>query len=180
MGETWVWSLGWEDPLEESMATHSSILVWRIPWTEEAGRLQSVELQRVGHNWVTNVLLSFKMCKVLSLGFPGSSNDKKSACNGGDLGLIPGLERSPGGGHGNPLLYSYLGNSMDRGAWRATVHGVAKSRTGLSDVPVPIICKSYIIKWLIQETLLLKIHSNLKQNKVKQSKTFVSLCTSFT
>ena len=47
--ETWVQSLGWEDPLEESMATHSSILAWRIPWTEEPGGLQSGS-QRVGHN----------------------------------------------------------------------------------------------------------------------------------
>ena len=48
MWETWVQSLGWEDPLEEGMATHSSILAWRIPWTEEPGRLlQSIELQKV-------------------------------------------------------------------------------------------------------------------------------------
>ena len=54
MQETWVWSLGREDPLEEGMATHSSILAWRIPWTEEPGRLQSMKLQRVGHDWATN------------------------------------------------------------------------------------------------------------------------------
>ena len=50
MQETEVQSLGWEDPLEEGMATHSSILAWRILWTEEPGKLQSVESQRVGHN----------------------------------------------------------------------------------------------------------------------------------
>ena len=50
MRETWVRSLGWEDPLEKEMATHSSILAWRIPWTEEPGRLQSMGLQRVGHD----------------------------------------------------------------------------------------------------------------------------------
>ena len=48
--ETWVQSLGWEDPLEEGMVTHSSILAWRIPWTAESGRLQSTGLQRVGHD----------------------------------------------------------------------------------------------------------------------------------
>ena len=48
--ETWVQSLGREDPLENEMATHSSILAWRIPWTEEPGRLQSTGSQRVGHN----------------------------------------------------------------------------------------------------------------------------------
>ena len=51
-----------------------------------------------------------------------------SACNAGDPGLMPGLGRSLGEGNGNPLQYSYLENPMDRGAWRATVHGVAKSQ----------------------------------------------------
>ena len=50
MQETWVQSLGWEDPLEKGMATHSSILEWRIPWTEEPDRLQSMGSQRVKHN----------------------------------------------------------------------------------------------------------------------------------
>ena len=54
--EMWVWSLGQEDPLEEGMATHSSVLAWRIPWTEEPGGLQSMGLRRVGHNWVTEPL----------------------------------------------------------------------------------------------------------------------------
>ena len=51
-----VQSLGWEDPLEKGLATHSSILAWRIPWTEEPGRIQSLGSQRVGHNWATNTL----------------------------------------------------------------------------------------------------------------------------
>ena len=55
MQEIWVQSLGWEDPLEKGMATHSSILAWRIPWTEEPGRLQSIWSQRVRHDWVTNI-----------------------------------------------------------------------------------------------------------------------------
>ena len=66
-------------------------------------------------------------------GFPGGSDGKESACNSGDLGLIPGLGRSPGEGNGYPLQYSCLENSMDRGAWWAIVHGVAKSRTRLSN-----------------------------------------------
>ena len=53
MQETWVRFLDWEDPLEKEMATHSSMLAWRIPWTEEPGRLQSMESQRVGQNLVT-------------------------------------------------------------------------------------------------------------------------------
>ena len=52
--ETWVWSLGQKDPLEKGMATHSSILAWKIRWTEEPCRLQSIGLLRIGHNWVIN------------------------------------------------------------------------------------------------------------------------------
>ena len=62
-------------------------------------------------------------------GFPSGSEVKASACNAGDLGLISGLGRSPGEGNGNPLQYSCLENPMDRGAWWATVHGVAESDT---------------------------------------------------
>ena len=58
MREAWVWSLGREDPLEKEMATHSSILAWRIPWMEECGRLQSMGSQRVGHDWGTSLSLS--------------------------------------------------------------------------------------------------------------------------
>ena len=58
--------------------------------------------------------------------FPGGSNGEESACNAGDLGLIPGSGRSPGEGNGNPLQYSCPENSMDRGDWTATVHRVAK------------------------------------------------------
>ena len=60
------------------------------------------------------------------LDFPGCSDSKESACNAGDLDLIPGSGRFPGEGNGNPLQCSCLENPMDRGAWRATVHGVAK------------------------------------------------------
>ena len=58
----------------------------------------------------------------------GVSDGKESAHNAGDPGSIPGLGRFPGGGHGNPLQYSCSENSMNRGAWQVTVHGVAKSR----------------------------------------------------
>ena len=67
------------------------------------------------------------------LGFLGGSVGKESACNVGDLGSIPGLGRSPGEGNVYPLQYSCLENSMDRGAWQATVHGVTKSQAQLSD-----------------------------------------------
>ena len=93
MQETWVRSLGWEDPLEENMATHSSILAWRIPGTGEPGGLPSMWSHRVRHDI-----------------FPSGSVSKESACNSGDLGSSPGLRRSSGGEHGNPLQYSSLEN----------------------------------------------------------------------
>ena len=55
MWETWVQSLGWEDPLEKEMTTHSSTLAWKIPWMEEPGRLQSMGSQRVGHDWAISL-----------------------------------------------------------------------------------------------------------------------------
>ena len=61
------------------------------------------------------------------------AQSKESACNVGDLGSVPVMGRSPGEGNGHPLQDSCLENSMGRGAWQATVHGVAKSLTGLSD-----------------------------------------------
>ena len=70
-------------------------------------------------------------------GFPHSSISKESACNAGDLGLIPGSGRSPGEGNGNPLLYSCLKNPMDRGAWVATFHGVTRVRHNLVTKPPP-------------------------------------------
>ena len=65
-------------------------------------------------------------------GFLGGSNGKEYAGNAGDMGLIPGSGRSPGGGNGNPLQYSCLENSTNRGAWQAAVHGVTKSWAQLS------------------------------------------------
>ena len=71
--------------------------------------------------------------RYLTPGLPCSSDGKESACSAGDLSSIPGLGRSHREGHGNPLQYSCLENPMDRGAWRAAVHGVSKSWTQLSD-----------------------------------------------
>ena len=66
-------------------------------------------------------------------GFPGGSEVKASAWNAGDPGVIPESGRSPGEGNGNPLQYSCLDNPIDRGAWKATVYGVAKSQTRMSN-----------------------------------------------
>ena len=69
--------------------------------------------------------------------FPGGSDGKEFACNVGDLGLIPASGRSPGGGNGNPFQCSFLENPMDRGAWRATVHGAARVGHDLATKPSP-------------------------------------------
>ena len=75
-----------------------------------------------------NVASQINLVKIdFIMGFPGGSDGKESACNAGDLGLIPGSGRTPGKGNGYPLQYSCPENSMDRGAWWATVHGVAES-----------------------------------------------------
>ena len=76
--------------------------------------------------------------------FPGGSDGRASAYNAGDPDSIPASGRSPGEGNGNPLQYSYLENPMDGGAWYATIHGVAKSRTRLSD---------FTFTFLLDETL---------------------------
>ena len=73
------------------------------------------------------MLMNYWEEKLFEMTFPGGSNNKESTCSAGDLDLIPGLGRSPGGGHGNPLQDSCLENSMDREAWWATVHGVTKN-----------------------------------------------------
>ena len=87
----------------------------------------------VSHSLLQGLFLTHGSNAGLPHCFPGGSEIKASACNVGDLGSIPGLGRSPGGGNGNPLQYSCLENPMDGGTWWATVHGVAKSRIQLND-----------------------------------------------
>ena len=65
MQETWLWLLGWEDPPEKEMVTHSSILAWEIPCIEEPGVLQSTRLQRIGHDWATNIFFCSQRTSLL-------------------------------------------------------------------------------------------------------------------
>ena len=98
-------------------------------WTGRPSVLWFKGSQRVGHNWVTE--LNWTECS--QKGFPGGSDGKESFYSAGDSSSTCGSGRSPRGGHVSPLQYSCLENSMDRGAWRGTVHGVTKSWTWLSD-----------------------------------------------
>ena len=135
--ETWVWSLGWEDPLEEGMATHSSISAWRIPM--DRGAWQATGLQRFGHDWATEGEGNGTPLQPVLL--PGKSRGWRSL-----VGCSPwGCKESDtterlhfhfslsciGDGNGNPLQCSCLENSRDRGAWSASVYGVTQSRTRL-------------------------------------------------
>ena len=87
-----------------------------------------------GFTWISSWYSKFDIFQINLLSpelnsfgaFPGGSDGKESASSAGDLGSVPGLGRSSGEGNGNPLQYSCLQNSMDRGAWQGTVHGVAK------------------------------------------------------
>ena len=92
------------------------------PMDRGAWRATVHGVTRVGHDLVTKP-------SIILGGFPGGSDSKESACNAGDLGLILGSGRFPGEGNGYPRQYSCLENSMDREAWQATVHGIAKSWT---------------------------------------------------
>ena len=113
------------------MATHFNIPVWKSSWTEEPGGLQSLGSGRKEPGTAEHAQLhiykgawAFQVALVVK-NLPANAGHIR------DVGLIPGLRRSPGGGHSNPLQYSCLENLMDRGAWRATAHSVTKSRTQL-------------------------------------------------
>ena len=84
-------------------------------------------------NYVSIYYILIYACVFLYMGFPGGSAVRNLPANSGDAGSIPGSGRSPGEGNGKLLQYSCLENSMDREAWQATVHGVSKSQTRLSD-----------------------------------------------
>ena len=87
----------------------------------------------VGTGFIYKIMMICITVQSCTADFPGGSDGKVSAYNVGDLGSIPGSGRSPGEGNGNSFQYSCLENPMDRGAWWAAVHGVAKSRTQLRD-----------------------------------------------
>ena len=126
--ETWVQSLGQEDPREKCKATHSSVLAWRIPWTEEPGGLQSMGSQELD--------TTGQLTHSSSTGFPGDASGKEPTCQ-----CRPNMRRrfDPWVGKvlwrraWQPIPLFLPGGSYGRGAWWATVHGVAKSRTRQSD-----------------------------------------------
>ena len=120
----WVWSLGGEDPLEEEMATNSSIFAWSIPWIKKPGGLQTIGSQRVRHNW-SNLACTHESLSIIC---------HINKCRRKVIWLyLEILNKIFGEGNGTPLQYSCLENPMDGGAWLATVHVVANSWISLSD-----------------------------------------------
>ena len=105
------------------------------------------------------------------LGFPCSSVGKESAYNAGDLGSIPGLGRSPGEGNGNPLQYSCLENLMDRAAWQATVHVIARighdlvTKLPLVTESVQLTVCSLVEGYMLQTNMYIKLKKWLSRNK---------------
>ena len=128
MQQTWVQSLGQEDPLEKQMATHSSVLVWRIPWTEEPGGLQGYPPghKESGMTEATAYARGHSMAQRVK-NLPAMQETQET------VGSIPVLGRPPEEENGNPLQYFCLKNPMDRGACRTAVQRVAKSRARLSE-----------------------------------------------
>ena len=104
-----------------------------IHLTEKAKKWEKIHTRMNIFHLVSNQNTNLCICIYIYMGFSGGSDDKETACNAGDPGLISRSGRSPGEGHGNPLQYSCLKNPMDRGAWCAIVHGVTKSQTWLSN-----------------------------------------------
>ena len=123
--------LGKEDPLEKGRATHSSILAWRIPWTEEPGRLQFMGSQRIRHDWKNNTFIF-----IYSLGLPRWLSGKQPSHQGKSrrrLKFHSWVRKIPWRMKWQPTPASLPGESRDRGGWQATVFGVTKSWTPLSN-----------------------------------------------
>ena len=105
---------------------------------------------------------SFLVHCSVCLGLPWWPSGKESACNAGDLGLIPWLGRFPGGGHGNPFQHSCLENPMDRGAWQATVHGIAQSWTWLKQFSSSMYLRSFM--WHVSRYNTCSLQAQAKDN----------------
>ena len=138
-GEGIYYSIKWRES-EVAQSSHSdpTAVVGRVPLSMGFSRQEywsglpfssPGNLPNPGMEPRSPALQAESLLPVTLLGFPAGSDCKESACHAGDLGLIPGSGRYPGEGNGYPLLYSGLENFVDRGTWRAIVHGAVKSRT---------------------------------------------------
>ena len=134
----WARDPGWQRRYFSSKAVSNAIIQGICPTESQRGQKRPVSRGQKPRQWDSNVWPSkdrLTLCwnPGCRAGFPGGSAGKESTCNAGDPCLIYGWGRSPGEENGNPLQYSCLEYPMDRGDWWATVYGVAKSWTWLSD-----------------------------------------------
>ena len=168
MQETWVRSLGQEDRPEKGMATHSSILVWRIPWTEKPGRLQYMGLQIVGHDWVTNTFTSTIMKWSESHSVVSDSLWPRilQASGAGSLSLLQGIFPTEGLNPGlphcrwilywlshkwSPRILEWVAYPFSRGSsW-------PRNRTGVS-----CIAGRFFTNWAVREASLSSKDTNLR------------------
>ena len=150
------------------MATHPSILAWRIPWTEKPGPWGHKESDRTE-----------QLRTVISWASPGGSMVEDRSIKAGDTGSIPELRRSHGERNSNPLQYSCLENPTDQGAWRATVHGIPESWTWLSHLAqsgvVSFLPKGRGIQSLIATTYDMT-HSSFTHTKARNSSRLLMNC----
>ena len=129
------WPKHWSFSFRNSPSNENSgLLFFRIDWFDIFALQGSLKSLLQHHNSKVSILQrsAFVMIQLSYPWLPGQAKGIESACSAGDLGSVPEWGRFPGEVNGNPLQYSCLENSMDRGAWQATVHGVTKSQTQLS------------------------------------------------
>ena len=154
--ETWVWSLGQEVPLAKGMATHSSILAWRIPWTEEPGRIQFMWSQRVRYNWATNTL-TFKISMlhyIVCVAAAAAAAKLLQPC----LTLCDPIDGSPPGSAVPGILQArileWVAISFSN-AWKWKVKVKSLSHVWPSATPWTAVCVKYI---LLQALIIIKIN----------------------
>ena len=144
-------------------------------WSSSAGKESAWYRRHRVDSWVGKIPWRKRRDRLpisVFLGFPGVSDGKESTCNAGDLGLIPGLGRCPGEGNSYPLQYSCLENSIDRGAWQATDHGVTKSWTRLSSPSQDGDTNNWLEK--------VSFHSNYKERQCQRMLKLPYNCTHLT
>ena len=140
------------------LPSHGSLSTWATPSSNLGPVFLSLDVHAHDPRWIPSWQNHFMVCRYehdklciswFYQGSPGGSDGKEFTCNAGDLCLIPGLGRSPGGGNGNPLQYFCLNNPVDRGAWWAAVHGVTKSQTQLGNSAYTHTHQAIVSVWTI-------------------------------
>ena len=161
---------------------HFSEVRIRTPIADNIDRFSIEDTAHKNRPALVQLTLGMQCVFLLPLDFPSGSVVKNLPASAGDMGFIPRLERFPGVGNGNPLQYSCLENSMDRGVWWATVHGVAKSQIWLSTCVhththlLPLCCGRQSPENIAQRSQNSSQESWMDDDRVLYTKIFKSLC----